>query len=43
MHPAIRRQTLGDLLHRSAARTPARLAIACGATRWTYAEFDRLC
>jgi fatty-acyl-CoA synthase len=43
MHPALRRQTLGDLLHRSAARHPAKLAIACGETRWSYAEFDAIC
>ncbi len=43
MHPAIHRQTLGDLLHRSACRFPDKLAIACGEVRWTYAEFDRLC
>ncbi len=42
MHPATRRQTLGDLLHRSAARNPNKLAIACGEVRWTYAELDRL-
>ena len=42
MNPAIRRQTLFDLLHRSAARTPHKLAIACGATHWTYAEFERI-
>jgi fatty-acyl-CoA synthase len=42
-HPALRRQTLGDLLHRSAMRHPAKLAIACGEVRWSYAEFDRLC
>jgi len=42
MHPAIRRQTLGDLLLRSAARTPDKLAIACGDTRWSYAEFEAL-
>jgi len=36
------RQTLGDLLHRSAARTPDKLAVVCGDTRWTYAAFDRL-
>src|SRR5512138_3291180 len=42
MHPAIRRQTLSDLLARSAARTPTRLAIACGDVRWSYAEFDAL-
>ncbi|MDB5856929.1 MAG: lcfB 3 [Ramlibacter sp.] len=37
---AIRRQTLADLLHRSARRHPARTAIVCGATRWSFAEFD---
>ena len=42
MHPAIRRQTLGDLVTRSAARSPHKLAIACGDVRWTYAEFDAL-
>ena len=42
MNPLTRRQTLGDLLHRSAARAPKKLAIACGDTRWTYAEFDRI-
>jgi len=43
MHPAIRRQTLGELLQRSAARAPNKLAIACGGLRWSYAEFDALC
>ena len=43
MHPAIRRQTLGDLLTRSAARSPDKLAIACGEVRWSYAQFDALC
>ncbi len=42
MNPIIHRQTLGDLLHRSAARTPNKLAIVCGETRWTYAELDRI-
>ena len=42
MHPAIRRQTLSELLTRSAARSPAKLAIACGDVRWSYAEFDAL-
>ena len=42
MHPAIRRQTLSDLLTRSAARAPDKLAIACGDVRWSYAEFDAL-
>jgi fatty-acyl-CoA synthase len=39
----IRRHTIGDLLHRSAARHPHKLAIACGDVRWTYAEFDAVC
>ena len=38
-----RRQTLGDLLRRTAARAPARLAIVCGDVSWTYAEFDAVC
>jgi fatty-acyl-CoA synthase len=40
MDTAIRRQTLADLLHRSAKRFPHKTAIACGGTRWTFAEFD---
>jgi len=43
MDSSIRRQTLADLLRRSARRHPQRIAIACGDTRWTYAEFDALC
>jgi fatty-acyl-CoA synthase len=43
MNPLIHRHTLGDLLHRSAARQPHKLAVDCGATRWSYAEFDALC
>jgi len=42
MNPAIRRQTVGDILRRTAVRLPDKLAIACGDTRWTYAEFDAL-
>jgi len=42
MNPLTHRQTLGDLLHRSAARAPKKLAIACGDIRWTYAEFDHI-
>ena len=39
-----RRQTLGDLLRRSASRYPEVSAIECGShVRWTYAEFDRCC
>ena len=45
MHTAahLRRHTLGDLLRRSAARHPAKLAVACGPVRWSYADFDALC
>ncbi|HTP97790.1 MAG TPA: acyl-CoA synthetase [Casimicrobiaceae bacterium] len=43
MHAPIHRQTIADLLHRSAARYPDKLAIVCGDTRWTYAQFDGLC
>jgi fatty-acyl-CoA synthase len=38
-----RRQTLGDLLRRTAARVPAKTAIRCGQVEWTYRQFDRLC
>lgn len=41
-HPALRRQTLSDLLHRTAARLPRKTAIVCGDTRWTWREFDAL-
>lgn len=37
------RQTIGDLLRRSAARAPNKPAIRCGEVAWTYAEFDQLC
>ena len=39
-HPALRRQTLSDLLHRTAARLPHKPGIVCGSTRWTWKEFD---
>ena len=42
MNPKIRRQTLGDVLRRTALRVPAKTAIICGETQWTYAEFDAL-
>lgn len=42
MNPAVRRQTIADALHRSACRLPEKLAIVCGQTRWTYAEFNAL-
>jgi fatty-acyl-CoA synthase len=40
MNASIRRQTLGDLLRRTRARLPHKLAIRCGTVDWTYAEFD---
>jgi fatty-acyl-CoA synthase len=43
MHAALRRQTLADLLRRTAKRTPNRTAIICGATEWSYAAFDTIC
>jgi fatty-acyl-CoA synthase len=43
MAGALRRQTLGDLLRRTAARDPNKLAIRCGSVEWTYARFDHLC
>jgi fatty-acyl-CoA synthase len=43
MDPAIRRQTIADLLHRSAKRHPGKTAIVCGDTRWTFAQFDGVC
>ena len=42
MNPMIRRQTLGDVLRRTALRVPAKTAVICGETQWTYAEFDAL-
>ena len=43
MNAPLRRQTLHDILRRSAARHPARLAVRCGDTQWTYAEFLDVC
>ena len=42
MKNVIRRQTLGDVLRRTALRVPSKTAIICGSTHWTYAEFDGL-
>ncbi|HEY4986442.1 MAG TPA: AMP-binding protein, partial [Bradyrhizobium sp.] len=42
MNSLVRRQTLGDLLRRSAARSPHKLAIACGDIRMTYGEFSAI-
>jgi fatty-acyl-CoA synthase len=39
---AIRRNTLGDVLWRTARRVPHKTAIRCGEIEWTYAEFDAL-
>jgi fatty-acyl-CoA synthase len=35
-------QTIGALLHRTACRTPGKTAIVCGATSWSYREFDAI-
>ncbi len=43
MNVALRRQTLSDLLHRSAKRFPNKMAIICGDTSWTYSTFDAIC
>lgn len=43
MDTAIWRHALGDLLRRSAARSPSRTAIRCGQIAWTYAELNALC
>ena len=40
--PTVRRQTIADALHRTAQRLPAKTAIVCGATSWTYAEFNAI-
>lgn len=42
MDSAIRRQTLADLLRRSAKRFPRKTALQCGDTRWSFAEFDEV-
>ena len=42
MHPSTRRQTIGDILRRTAQRLPQKLAVHCGDQRWSYAEFDAL-
>jgi fatty-acyl-CoA synthase len=43
VHPAIHRHTLADVLRRSAARDPHKLAVICGDVRWTYAQFHEVC
>lgn len=39
MDQALHHHTLVDILRRSAAREPDKLAIVCGEVRWTYAAF----
>ena len=42
-HPALHRQTLADLLRRTAARRPHKAALVCGDDiRWTWAELQSL-
>jgi fatty-acyl-CoA synthase len=36
------RHTLGDVLRRTAARSPGKTAVICGELEWTYAELDRI-
>ncbi len=40
MDTRITRQTLGDLLRRTAGRLPGKTAIVCGDVHWTFSEFD---
>jgi fatty-acyl-CoA synthase len=42
MSRLLHRQTLADLLRRTAARRPHAAALRCGDTAWTWAEFDAL-
>jgi len=39
---ALRQQTLGDMLRRTARRLPDKTAIVCGDVSWTYGQFDRI-
>ena len=39
----LRAHSLANLLTRSAARYPQRMAIVCGEVRWSYAQFAQLC
>jgi len=40
MTDALRRQTLADLLRRTALRTPDKPGVRCGDTAWTWRDFD---
>ncbi len=39
----VRRQTVADLLRRTASRLPNKMAVICGDVRWTYREYDAVC
>lgn len=43
MNSQIRRQTLGDLLRRTARRYPDKTGLIFGDVSWTYAQFDAIC
>jgi fatty-acyl-CoA synthase len=38
-----RRQTISELLRRSARRTPDKTAVICGDVSWSYRAFDEIC
>src|SRR3569832_1962637 len=40
MDSAIRRQTIADLLRRTAQRAPDKPGLICGSACWTFAQFD---
>jgi fatty-acyl-CoA synthase len=40
MDNAVRRQTLADVLHRTAQRVPAKPGLLCADTQWSFAQFD---
>ncbi|MDE2368429.1 MAG: acyl-CoA synthetase [Burkholderiales bacterium] len=42
MSNLLHRQSLADLLRRTAARYPNRAAIRCGALQWSWRDFDRI-
>lgn len=43
MTSQLRRQTLGDMLRRTARRYPNKIGLIFDDVRWTYAEFDTIC
>src|SRR4051794_1276091 len=40
MDNAVRRQTLADVLHRTAQRLPQKPGLLCAGTQWSFAQFD---